>query len=299
MKLVTYDVNGNPIAGVVLNEHVYPLAGIEGLPEDLATLIAAGRGAVSRLQAAIRQGNLPGGRALAEVRLLAPLLQPPKNIMCLGQNYAGHAAESARAAGRPLKLHEHPVVFTKAPTAINGPYDPIPYDAAVSTEIDYEVELAVVIGRAGRAIPVEQALSYVFGYTVLNDVTARDLQRQHRQYFLGKSLDGACPMGPWIVTADEIADPQALHLRTHVNGTLKQDGTTADMIFDVATTISVISRGMTLEPGDIIATGTPQGVGFARTPPEFLQPGDEVVCAIEGIGELRNRVELRSQLEGR
>lgn len=293
MKLVTYELDARPVAGVVLGDHVYPLAGIAGLPGEMVAFIAAGAAGLAILQAAIQHGDLGDGTPLASARLHAPILSPPKNVICLGLNYAAHAAESARAAGRSVQLPEHPVVFTKAPTAINGPYDSIPYDAAVSTEMDFEVELAVVIGRAGRSIPAGQALDHVFGYMVLNDVTARDLQRHHRQYFLGKSLDGACPMGPWIVTADEIADPQALRLTTRVNGVLKQDGSTADQIFDVATTISILSRGMTLQPGDVIATGTPDGVGFARTPPEFLQPGDEVVCAIEGIGALRNRLEAR------
>lgn len=290
MRLVTYVQNEAPRAGVVLADYVFPLAAVAGLPADLMAFIEAGPAALGRLRQAIARGELPAGVPLAEVRLLAPLQRPPKNIMCLGQNYAGHAAESARATGGEMRRHDHPVVFTKAPTAINGPYDPIPYDPALSTEIDWEVELAVVIGRAGRAIPVESALGHVFGYTIINDVTARDVQQRHRQYFLGKSLDGSCPMGPWIVTADEIPDPQSLRLTSHVNGVLKQEGHTSEQIFDVATTISVLSRGMTLLPGDIIATGTPEGVGFARTPPEYLRPGDEVVCTVEGIGQLRNRV---------
>jgi 2-keto-4-pentenoate hydratase/2-oxohepta-3-ene-1,7-dioic acid hydratase in catechol pathway len=291
MKLVTYEEAGRPAAGVVVGEEIVPLAAIAGLPGDLLAFIAAGPAALAQLRAGVTRGQLPAGRPLAEVHLLAPLPHPPKNIMCLGQNYAGHAAESARATGGEMGRHKHPVVFTKAPTAINGPYDPIPYDPAVSTAIDWEVELAVVIGRAGRAIAPEDALAHVFGYTIINDVTARDIQQRHRQYFLGKSLDGCCPMGPWIVTADDIPDPQALRLTSHVNGVLKQEGHTSEQIFDVATTISVLSRGMTLQPGDVIATGTPEGVGFARTPPEFLQPGDEVVCTVEGIGQLRNRVE--------
>jgi 2-keto-4-pentenoate hydratase/2-oxohepta-3-ene-1,7-dioic acid hydratase in catechol pathway len=293
MKLVTFDENGRATAGVVVDEQVYALESIGGLPGEMLAFIAAGAEAITRLQTAVESNELRNGRPLSSVRLLAPVPDPPKNVICLGLNYAHHAAESARATGGALQLPEHPVVFTKAPTTINGPYDPIPYDAGVSTEMDYEVELAVVIGRGGRGIDRADALGHVFGYMVLNDVTARDLQRQHRQFFLGKSLDGACPMGPWIVTADKIPDPQTLRLTTHVNGVCKQDGTTASQIFDVATTISILSRGMTLQPGDVIATGTPEGVGFARTPPEFLQPGDEVVCAIEGIGELRNRVEAR------
>jgi 2-keto-4-pentenoate hydratase/2-oxohepta-3-ene-1,7-dioic acid hydratase in catechol pathway len=210
--------------------------------------------------------------------------------MCLGANYADHAAESSRARGRELQVPEHPVVFTKAVTSVNGPYAPIPYDPRVSTELDWEVELGVVIGLGARHIPAQEALRHVFGYTVVNDVSARDLQFRHKQYFLGKSLDGACLMGPWIVTADEVPDPQGLDLRCWVNGVLKQDSNTRHQIFDVATVIATLSRVMTLEPGDIIATGTPAGVGFARKPPEFLRPGDVVECEVEGIGRLRNEV---------
>jgi 2-keto-4-pentenoate hydratase/2-oxohepta-3-ene-1,7-dioic acid hydratase in catechol pathway len=163
-------------------------------------------------------------------------------------------------------------------------------DPAVSAEIDWEVELGVIIGKVGKNIREEDALSYVFGYTVLNDVTARDLQTRHKQYFKGKSLDGSCPMGPSIVTADEIVDPQALPIRLRVNGITKQDGNTGQMLFPVARLIAVLSLGMTLEPGDILATGTPSGVGFSRVPPEFLQPGDIMETEIEGIGVLRHTI---------
>jgi 2-keto-4-pentenoate hydratase/2-oxohepta-3-ene-1,7-dioic acid hydratase in catechol pathway len=156
--------------------------------------------------------------------------------------------------------------------------------------IDFEAELAVIIGRDGRNISHEDALSHVFGYTVMNDVTARDLQRLHKQFFKGKSLDGAAPLGPWIVTADEIDNPRDLQITCSVNGDLKQDGNTGQMIFDIAETIVQLSKGMTLLAGDIIATGTPSGVGFARTPPEFLKPGDEVTCTVERVGSIRNRI---------
>jgi len=210
--------------------------------------------------------------------------------MCLGLNYADHAKESAEARGREVSLPEYLVIFTKAPTTVNGPYGDIVIDPAVSEQVDWEAELAVIIGRTGKNIREEEALDYVFGYTVLNDVTARDLQAQHKQYFKGKSIDGYCPMGPWIVTADEIPDPQHLPIRLRVNGVTKQEANTNMMIFSIRQTIAVLSKGMTLEPGDIIATGTPSGVGFARNPPEFLQPGDVVETEIEGIGILRNTV---------
>jgi 2-keto-4-pentenoate hydratase/2-oxohepta-3-ene-1,7-dioic acid hydratase in catechol pathway len=222
--------------------------------------------------------------------LLAPIPRPRRNVMCLGLNYVEHARESAEARGREFKQHQYPVFFTKATHAINGPEAVIPFDAAVSEQIDYEAELAVIIGRGGKNISGADALDHVFGYTCLNDVSARDLQSSHSQFFKGKSLDGACPIGPWIITADEIPDPQQLNITCRVNGVTKQDSNTRNMIFNIPAIIEILSRGMTLDAGDIIATGTPSGVGFARKPPEFLKPGDVVEVEIEQIGVLRNRV---------
>ncbi len=182
------------------------------------------------------------------------------------------------------------MIFNKATTSINGPYSDIPYDASVTTAIDFEAELTVVIGLTGKNISPEEAMGYVFGYTVMNDLTARDLQRRHKQFFKGKSLDGHAPMGPWIVTADDIPDPHNLRITCHVNDILKQDDITGKMIFDIPEIIAQLSLGMTLLPGDLIATGTPSGVGFARTPPEYLQPGDVVTCTVEGIGSIRNQI---------
>jgi 2-keto-4-pentenoate hydratase/2-oxohepta-3-ene-1,7-dioic acid hydratase in catechol pathway len=228
--------------------------------------------------------------SLNEVTLAAPIPYPRKNIMCLGLNYAEHARESNEARGRESSLPEYPVIFTKAPTTVNGPYSEIIIDPSVSEQIDWEAELAVIIGETGKNIREEDALDYVFGYTVLNDVTARDLQNRHKQFFKGKSVDGYCPMGPWIITADEIADPQNLNICLRVNGVTKQSANTNSMIFSVRQTIAALSLGMTLQPGDIIATGTPSGVGFARKPPEFLKDGDIVETEIDGIGTLRNTV---------
>ncbi len=233
---------------------------------------------------------------LGDVQLTAPIPRPRKNIMCLGHNYAEHARESNAARGAAAlqtaggKEHAPPMIFTKATTTANGPYSPIVIYPAISEQIDWEAELGVVIGKVGKNIRVEEALNYVFGYTVLNDVSARDLQSRHKQFFLGKSLDGYCPMGPWIVTADEVADPQQLPIRLRVNGVLKQESNTSMMLVSVRQIIALISQGITLEPGDIIATGTPGGVGFARKPPEFLKAGDVVETEIEGIGLLKNPV---------
>jgi 2-keto-4-pentenoate hydratase/2-oxohepta-3-ene-1,7-dioic acid hydratase in catechol pathway len=234
--------------------------------------------------------EIGAAHTLDEVQLAAPIPLPRKNVMCLAVNYREHAEETARLRGTSGDAPEIPIFFTNATTTINSPYGEIVVDPAVSSAIDWEVELGVIIGKRGKNIRAGDALSYVFGYTVLNDITARDLQARHKQYFKGKSLDGSCPMGPWIVTADEIPDPQNLALRLRVNGETKQDSHTSLMIFSVSQSISVLSAGLTLEPGDIIATGTPSGVGFSRTPPEFLKPGDVVEAEVEGIGLIKNTV---------
>lgn len=254
-------------------------------PASLLELIEAGPSAW-REYARATGPALP----LAAVELRAPIPVPRKNIMCLGWNYADHVQESANARKQQTQPPEHPIVFTKNVTSVTGPYTDIPAHTAVTQQLDWEVELGVIIGIGGRDIARDRAMTHVFGYTVINDISARDLQFRHKQYFLGKSLDGACPMGPAIVTADEIADPQMLALRCSVNGVLKQSSNTRHMIFPIAEIIHVLSRGMTLEPGDIIATGTPSGVGFARTPPEFLKSGDVVECEVEHVGVLRNRM---------
>jgi 2-keto-4-pentenoate hydratase/2-oxohepta-3-ene-1,7-dioic acid hydratase in catechol pathway len=259
-------------------------------PADLLALIDAGdpgMHAVKQLVAKVKTAaGAPVVSALSDLRVLAPLDPPRGNVIAIGRNYAKHAAETAAKGETP----KPPTVFSKAITSITGPNADIPIDAAVSEEIDWEVELGVVIGKAGINITKEDALDHVFGYTVINDVTARDIQSDWGgQYFKGKSLDSSCPSGPWVVTRDEIDDPQSLNLRLTVNGTLKQDGTTSEMIHPVDAIISWVSIGMTLLPGMMIATGTPDGVGFARKPPEFIRVGDVVEAEVEGIGKLRNK----------
>jgi 2-keto-4-pentenoate hydratase/2-oxohepta-3-ene-1,7-dioic acid hydratase in catechol pathway len=206
-----------------------------------------------------------------------------------------HARESGRARGAEPRIPTVPVFFTKASTAMAGPFDDVPVDDAVTTQVDWEVELAVIIGKAGRDLPRSAALEHVFGYTAINDLSARDLQSQHLQWFKGKSLDGFCPMGPVVVTADEFGDPQQKRLQSRVNGAGKQDSNTSDMIFPVPVIIEWLSKGLTLEPGDIIATGTPEGVGMGRTPPEFLKDGDVVEVEVEGVGTLKNRIVPRAR----
>ena len=234
------------------------------------------------------------GIPLSEVQLLAPLPRPPRNVFCVGKNYREHAKEFANSgfdATAKEVVPEAPVVFSKPPSSVIGPGAPIPSYLDPTASVDYEGELAVVIGRGGRGIRSSDAFDHVFGYTIVNDVTARTLQQRHRQWVLGKGIDGFCPMGPAIVTADEIGDPSRLRVRTWVNDELRQDETVAALIFDIPTLIETISAGITLEPGDVIATGTPYGVGIGYAPPKFLQPGDTVRVEIEGIGVLENPVE--------
>ena len=291
MHLITCHHEGRERVGVLYDRNVVLLPP-DGWPASMLDLIGAGPAVLDRLRRELpRLAARPDlCRPRDRVELLAPIPRPRKNIVCLGLNYKDHAEESMRAKGLPVELPEYPVVFTKSPTSVTADGAPVPAHAGVTHELDWEVELGVVIGTGGRAIPRARAFEHVFGYTVINDLSARDLQFRHKQWFLGKSLDGFCPMGPALVTTDEIPDPQRLKLFCRVNGVTKQDSSTAQMIFDVATIVETLSRGMTLEPGDVIATGTPAGVGFARQPPEFLKPGDVVECEIENIGVLRNRI---------
>ncbi len=288
MKLLTYLHDNHPTPALLRGEEIVALSSIA---PDILSLIDAGPAAL----AAARDyaATAPAALTLAEARLLAPIPAPRRNVICLGKNYAEHARESYEARGEQVITTEYPVIFTKATTTINGPYDDIPTDDAVSAQMDYEAELAFIIGRPARHVARADAMNYVFGYTVLNDVTARDLQTAHKQFHIGKSLDGCCPIGPWIVTADAIPDPHALRITCHVNGELRQDSAGEVMTFDIPAMIEILSRTMTLLPGDIIATGTPSGVGFARKPPVFLRPGDVVECAIDGIGAIRNTIGSR------
>jgi 2-keto-4-pentenoate hydratase/2-oxohepta-3-ene-1,7-dioic acid hydratase in catechol pathway len=302
---VTFAAGGTPAPrlGVVHGDRIIDLRSvIPAAPPTLIDLIRAGdsvwRDVAGQVEAYVKSGGAspPGNRGQGreypgqEVRWYPPIPHPPKNVFCVGRNYAGHAAESARARGAEVKLPKIPVFFTKAPTSVSGPFDDIPWDRSVTQQVDWEAELGAIIGVGGRNIRKDKAMSHVFGYTVINDVTARDLQNSHLQWFKGKSLDAFCPMGPYVVTADEFGDPHTKGIALRVNGVMKQQANTRDMIFPVDTLVESLSQGLTLEPGDIIATGTPDGVGFARTPPEFLQDGDIMETEVEGVGILRNRV---------
>ena len=258
-------------------------------PEDMVSLIAAGaRGRAWLRQAAARaKKTIP----LGKVQLLAPIPRPRKNVFCVGWNYVEHFEESRLSRLHTVEFPAHPTFFSKVPTTVVGPYDPVPAHAAVTAQLDWEVELGVVIGKRGINIREADALKHVFGYTVVNDISAREIQRRHGgQLFKGKGLDGTCPMGPWIVTADEVPDPHALRLTSRVNGETKQDSNTRHMYFKIPRLIAELSAGMTLEPGDILSTGTPAGVGHARTPPEFMKAGDMLETEVYGVGLLRNRI---------
>jgi 2-keto-4-pentenoate hydratase/2-oxohepta-3-ene-1,7-dioic acid hydratase in catechol pathway len=302
VKYVTFATGDTPEPrlGVVHGDRVIDLRSvIPGAPAALIDLIRAGADVWKQMGAQIDayvRTRAASGRGQScefagqDVRWFAPIPHPPKNVFCVGRNYAGHAAESARARGAEVKIPKIPVFFTKAPTSVSGPFDDIPWERSVTQQVDWEAELGAIIGVGGRNIRKDKAMIHVFGYTVINDVTARDLQNSHLQWFKGKSLDAFCPMGPYVVTADEFGDPHTKGIALRVNGVMKQQANTRDMIFPVDTLIESLSQGLTLEPGDIIATGTPDGVGFARTPPEFLQDGDIMETEVEGIGILRNRV---------
>jgi len=301
MKLVTFKHGGSTGFGLILRDaRVLDLARAAGharaasLGADLSAFTARGAPALTLARTLFEEAE--AGRhdgavlATGSVQLLAPIPRPSKNVFCVGRNYLDHVAESDRVRGADTKAPEFPQFFTKPPTAVIGPDETFVRDPAVSSRMDYEVELGVVIGPGGRDIPAEHAFEHVFGYTIVNDVTARDLQRRHDQWFKGKGLDRSCPMGPCIVTRDEIGDPQTLELSLTVNGEERQHATVSQMIFDIPKLIQSLSAGMTLEAADIISTGTPAGVGFAMNPPRFLQPGDEVICKISRIGTLATRI---------
>lgn len=299
MRFATISTHSGPVAAVQLADGRFlPVAAIARaagatdpalLDGGLQALIEGGDATLALLAGIIGKADPAEAIAATDTVLLAPLPSPAKNVFCVGRNYADHIAEGARALKADIKATEVPVFFTKPSTTVIGPTAEIPIFPQVSTSIDYEVELALIIGKPGRNITKENAFEHVWGYTIVNDITARDVQRRHGgQFFKGKALDGSCPMGPVIVTADEIADPHNLGLRTIVNGEVRQDGNTGQMIFDIPALIASLSEGLTLSSGDILATGTPSGVGYAMEPPCFLAEGDEVICQVDGIGELKN-----------
>ena len=296
MKLVTYSpaAGGAPRAGLVIaGDRIVDIAAHAAAPGvDFSSMLGIIRGGAAARAALDALAAKPPAATLAmtEAKLHAPIPRPAKNVFCVGWNYLEHFEEGAKKLQDNRELPQWPVFFSKAPTAVNGPYDAIPFDAAISTSLDWEVELGVVIGTGGKNIRQEDAMKHIWGYTAINDVTWRDIQRRHGgQWDKGKSLDGTCPMGPVLVTADSL-DPNNLRIACRVNGVTKQDSNTKFLYFKLPRLIADLSLGQTLEPGDIISTGTPEGVGFARNPPEFMKAGDLLETEIEGIGTLRNPV---------
>ncbi|MCR2821010.1 fumarylacetoacetate hydrolase family protein [Lederbergia panacisoli] len=297
MKFVSFKLKSEERFGVVDIEKssVWDLISISkdsGIlcPVSLLEGIVESEQFINRVEKLIEWGKNADNESyfipLSEITWLPPIPKPTKNIMCVGKNYREHAIEMGSEADIP----EHVMVFTKAPTTVIGHNDHIDAHSKITEQLDYEGELALVIGKKGKNISQQDALDYVFGYTILNDVTARDIQQRHKQFFIGKSLDASCPMGPWIVYSDEISNPNRLHITTKVNGEIRQNSNTEHFIFPVEEVISVLSQGMTLEPGDIIATGTPAGVGKGFKPPRFLKQGDVIEIEVEGIGKLNNIV---------
>ena len=293
MKLVTFSTGTDQRVGVVDADR--------GVVRDVSSLLPAGTGVLQLIERWAELGPQLDAQAadqpeqpLDGVRLLAPIPTPRRNLFAVGKNYREHVVEFGRSGydtpDRSEALPEEPIVFSKATTSVTGPFDDIDPHHGVTSELDYEAELGVIIGRGGRGITREQAFDHVWGYTIIDDFTARDLQREHKQWLLGKSLDTHCPMGPYAVTADEVPDVTALVVESRVNGEQRQSASVKDLIFDIPELIATISAGITLLPGDIIATGTPAGVGIGFDPPKFMASGDVIEVSVTGLGAQRNRV---------
>ena len=296
MKLCTFSPlpSGEPRPGLVVGngDKVIDIPTALGASDDTRTMlgvIRAGAAMLAKLKALESKAGV-ATIELANVKLHAPIPRTAKNVFAIGWNYLPHFEEGAKKLQDSRELPKYPVIFSKAPNAITGPFDTVPFHSQVSQQCDWEVELAMVLGPGGKDIAEADAMKHVFGFMVANDVSWRDVQRRHGgQWDKGKSLDGSCPMGPWIVTADSI-DPNNLRVTCRVNGVTKQDSNTKYLYFKLPRIIAELSAGQTLEAGDVVITGTPEGVGFARTPPEFMKPGDLLETEIEGIGTLRNPI---------
>ncbi|WP_298289453.1 fumarylacetoacetate hydrolase family protein [Novosphingobium sp.] len=292
MKFASVSINGRVAVAAIAPEQ-----DMAWLVEDLVGQPVGSMVDLIKAYDVLKDQITPGGDALAlsSLQLLAPIPLPPRNIMCVGKNYRAHALEftgsgfDSSASSAADAIPTSPIIFTKAPETVIASGDDILYPTGLSDSIDYEAELGVVIGKGGRGISKADVFDHVFGYTIINDMTARDLQSKHKQWFIGKSIDTFCPMGPWLVTADEV-DVTNLQVQCWINGELRQNANTADLIFDVPTLIETLSAGLTLQPGDVIATGTPAGVGIGFDPPKYLARGDEVAIEITGLGRLVNRI---------
>ena len=302
MRICTFEQRGNPAAGIVAADDTIvstvDLVGGATDEDDVLDLLISGEEFWAELRSAAATAR--NGIPFQSAKLLAPIPRPPRNVFCVGWNYSEHFEEGKQARGQagaqlaPQEIPQFPALFTKNPATVVGPDAPVFFPSPHSEQLDWEAELAVVIGKGGRDIQEAEAMGHVFGYTCANDVSVRDVQRRHGgQWFKGKNFDTHLPMGPWIVTADDL-DPSDLAIRSRVNGVGKQDSRTRFMVFKIPRLIAEVSAGCMLWPGDMIITGTPAGVGFARTPPEYLKVGDVVEIEIEGIGVLRNTITGRT-----
>lgn len=297
MRLVTFVQNKQQRIGALVAEDTVIVDLVKAdrsLPKDMNAFIGAGAGVLKKAARAVKNAGPRAKINRKKVKLLAPIPRPIRNVMCVGKNYYDHAAEfdnsGFNAAKSGAAVPKYPIIFTKMPESVIGPGAKIPAHLDYSKSTDYEVELGVIIGKKGRKIPKGKAFDHVFGYTIINDVTAREIQRVHNQWFLGKSLDGYCPMGPYIATKDEVGNIKNLKIQTHVNGELRQNAYVKGMIFDVPTLIKTLSAGMELLPGDVIATGTCNGIGGGFNPPKFLRKGDVVTLTIDKLGVLENKI---------
>jgi 2-keto-4-pentenoate hydratase/2-oxohepta-3-ene-1,7-dioic acid hydratase in catechol pathway len=306
MKFVTFVQNGSDTVGPVEGDTVLDLIaawrkfGYGDAPRDMLALIAGGDQLLAEARrvsaaAAGLKSDASLWQPLSRTKLKAPIPRPLKNVFCVGRNYKLHIEEGARARGREVVFPTVPEFFSKPPTTVIGHDEDIRLDPKVTQQLDYEVELAIVIGKTVRDLSPSDVDDAIFGYTIVNDVSARDLQVRHGQWFKGKGLDTTCPVGPWIVTKDEFGDPSRHRISLRVNGETRQDSNTADLLFDCAAIVSSLSHGLTIEAGDIIATGTPSGVALGMSPQKWLQVGDVIEAEVDGIGVLRNRVRAVSR----
>lgn len=292
MRFASYTRSGKPAFGV-LSDDGASIVDLSSLAPDLEALVTSGRAGLDRVREYMKAGSRTPV-ALRDVTLSAPFPRPTRTILCVGKNYRDHAAEfhgsGFDSTAGATAIPDAPIIFVKHPSSVIGPGAPIVSANDPTATVDYEGELGVIVGAAAFRVPESEALRYVYGYTIVNDVTSRELQSKHKQWFVGKSVDTFCPMGPYLVTADEIPDVTRLRLKTFVNDELRQDAVVADLIFDIPFLIATMSATTTLLPGDIIATGTPAGVGIGFTPPKYLHAGDRVRITIDGLGELANPV---------
>jgi 2-keto-4-pentenoate hydratase/2-oxohepta-3-ene-1,7-dioic acid hydratase in catechol pathway len=301
MKLATFTHAEKTGVGIVDGAQILDYAaacrkfGRDTAPADMLELIAGGKPAMEQLKSVLDEAKRSPSDSglwmpLTQVSLMAPIPRPRKNVFCVGRNYKAHIEEGARALGREVVFPPVPEFFSKPPTSVIGHEGDVRINKSQMAKLDYEVELAFVIGPTVRDVPVNAALNVIFGYTIVNDISVRDIQMRHGQWFKGKGLDTSCPMGPWIVTSDEFKNPSGHRISLRVNGQTRQDSNTADMLFGCAEIVVSLSEGLTLEPGDVVATGTPSGVALGMTPQVWLKSGDIVEAEIEGIGVVRNRI---------